>query len=150
MVLARHDGLIPAGASSAPGAPVAAGGNGPGVGLVPAVAIEPAAAADSDPFSIVLIPDTQNYTYSNRTSYLTQQMDWIVSSKDQLNTKFVAHLGDLVSEHDNTSQWSITSNAMKRIDDAGIPSSVIPGNHDFRNATCAFHKYMPRPTSRSR
>ena len=108
-------------------------------GLVPTV--EPASAADTDPFSIVLIPDTQNYTYSNRTAYLNQQMDWIVSSKDQLNTKFVAHLGDLVSEYDSTSQWPIVSNAMSRIDNAGIPNSVIPGNHDFDNTTRAFPQY---------
>lgn len=111
-------------------------------GLVaPLVGAAPASAADTDPFTIVLVPDTQNYTYSNRTSYLNEQMDWIVSTKDELNTKFVAHLGDLVSDYTNTPQWSITSNAMKKIDDAGIPSFVIPGNHDFNTSTREFAQY---------
>ena len=119
------------------------------VAFAPLPLVEPVWAAETDPFSIVLIPDTQNYTYGNRTAYLNQQMDWIVASKDQLNTKFVAHLGDLVSEYDNTSQWSIVSAAMKRVDDAGIPNSVIPGNHDFNNATRAFPEYNSHfPVSR--
>ena len=110
------------------------------VGLIPNGRRRPRLPTPT-PSTIVLIPDTQNYTYSNRTAFLNQQMDWIVSSKDQLNTKFVAHLGDLVSEYDSTSQWPIISDAMKRIDDAGIPNSVIPGNHDFDNTTRAFAQY---------
>lgn len=109
--------------------------------LTTGVFVAPANAADADPFTIVLIPDTQNYTYSNRTSYLNGQMDWIVSSSSTLNTKYVAHLGDLVSEYPNATQWQIISNAMKRLDDAGVPNSVVPGNHDFDTATRAVGPY---------
>jgi predicted MPP superfamily phosphohydrolase len=101
----------------------------------------PAAAADTDPFTIVLIPDTQNYTYSNRTAYLDGQLDWVVASRESLNTKFVAHLGDLVSNYDSSTQWPIISNAMKKLDDAGVPNSVIPGNHDFNTTTREFDQY---------
>ena len=57
----------------------------------------PAPGAGS-PFSIVALPDTQNYTYSNRQGTITQQAQWAVNTRTQLNTAIVVQLGDLVSE----------------------------------------------------
>ena len=62
-----------------------------------------------DPFTIVAIPDTQNYTYLNRQGTMTQQTQWAVNTRDQLDTAFVVQLGDLVSEEENLTQWGYTS-----------------------------------------
>ena len=53
----------------------------------------------------------------------------------------VVQLGDLVSEYDNLTQWGHVSNGLKPLDDANLPNTVVPGNHDFNNATGAFTQY---------
>ncbi|HEY3408436.1 MAG TPA: hypothetical protein VGK53_09725, partial [Propionicimonas sp.] len=94
-----------------------------------------------DPFTIVALPDTQNYTYSNRQGTMTQQTQWVVSTRASLNTAMVIQLGDLVSNFDNLTQWGYTSDAFKVLDDAAVPNTVVGGNHDFDNATGAFSQY---------
>lgn len=88
-----------------------------------------------DPFTLVVLPDTQNYTYSGRQGTILQQSQWVVANRAAMNTVFVAHLGDLVSNYDNVTQWGHVSAGLKPLDDAAVPNSVIPGNHDFNNAT---------------
>jgi PKD repeat protein len=95
----------------------------------------------ADPFTIVAIPDTQNYTYLNRQGTITQQTQWAVSTRSALNTAFVVQLGDLVSEYDNLTQWGYTSTGFSVLDNAGLPNAVVPGNHDFNNATGAITPY---------
>lgn len=94
-----------------------------------------------DPFTLVVLPDTQNYTYSNRQGTILQQAQWVVANRAAMNTVFVAHLGDLVSEYTNAAQWERVSAGLKPLDDAAVPTSVIPGNHDFDNATGDFGPY---------
>lgn len=88
-----------------------------------------------DPFTMVVLPDTQNYTYAGRQGTILQQAQWVVANRSAANTAFVAQLGDLVSEYPNAAQWGNVSAGLKPLDDAAMPYSVIPGNHDFDNAT---------------
>jgi hypothetical protein len=94
-----------------------------------------------DPFTIVALPDTQNYTYAGRQATISQQTQWAVSTRTPLKTAFVVQLGDLVSEYDNLTQWGYTSNALKILDDAKVPNTVVGGNHDFNNTTGEFTQY---------
>lgn len=103
-------------------------------------ATAPAAGA-GDPFTIVALPDTQNYTYNNRQGTMVQQAQWVVDTRSQLNTAMAVHLGDLVSEEENLTQWGYTSSALKVMDDAGMPNTVVGGNHDFTTTTGAFAEY---------
>lgn len=93
------------------------------------------------PFTVVAIPDTQNYTYNNRQGTMNQQSQWVLNTRSQLNTAMVVQLGDLVSEEENATQWGHTSNAFKILDDAQMPNTVVPGNHDFNNTTGAMTEY---------
>lgn len=88
-----------------------------------------------DPFTIVAIPDIQNYTYAGRPATIRTQTDWVVRTRAELSTAFVVELGDLVSAYESTKQWGNASNGLAPLDAAGIPNSVVPGNHDFDNAT---------------
>ncbi|MFF2372334.1 PKD domain-containing protein [Agromyces sp. NPDC058110] len=97
-------------------------------------------SGNADPFTIVAIPDTQNYTYLNRQGTILQQAQWIVNTKAQLKTAFAVQLGDLVSEYPNATQWGHVSNGLAPLD-AAVPYSVLPGNHDFDNATGAVGPY---------
>ncbi|WP_157535725.1 PKD domain-containing protein [Microbacterium sp. Root166] len=100
----------------------------------------------SEPFSIAVVPDTQNYTYNNRWPTMNQQSQWLVDNRERLDLAFTVHVGDLVSEYTNPAQWQLVSAALKILDDANMPNSVVPGNHDFDNATGAvgpFDQYFP-------
>jgi hypothetical protein len=94
--------------------------------------------AQSEQFSIVVIPDTQFYTESQPVIF-EAQMDWIVANQAAENIIHVAHLGDLKDSFacDNTEvfpgifEWDIVDSTLQPLDAFGIPYSVVPGNHDF-------------------
>ena len=60
-------------------------------GLV--LAAEPAAPEES--FTIVLLPDTQNYAEKYPETYIAQTL-WIRERRKVDNIKFAIHLGDIV------------------------------------------------------
>jgi PKD repeat protein len=102
--------------------------------LAPAAgAAQPAAAAvEPGDFTIALLPDTQNYvsTSANR-AIMGAQTQWLVDNRAALNLAFVSHLGDIVGVSTNTTQWDFASQYLRTLDDAGVPNSVLPGNHDM-------------------
>ena len=84
------------------------------------------------PFTVVALPDTQNYVNNASNAPLfTQQTQWIA---DQLqiagnprNIQFVTHLGDLVSTGSDLTQWQRADTSMDVLDGV-IEYSVLPGN----------------------
>lgn len=100
----------------------------------------PAPGSDA-PFTVVAIPDVQNYTYSNRQTTIVRQAQWIVDSRSTLNTAMTVQLGDLVSNFDNLTQWGHTAAGFKVLDDAAMPNTVVAGNHDFNPTTGAHTQY---------
>ncbi|MDD4268241.1 MAG: metallophosphoesterase [Pirellulales bacterium] len=84
----------------------------------------------AEPFSVVVLPDTQNYAEKFPDTYLVQTK-WIAKNVKRENIKFVIHLGDIVQNH-NTSEaeWRVADRAHRQLD--GVVSySVVPGNHDL-------------------
>lgn len=92
-------------------------------------------------FTLVTLPDTQFYSENsggNRLQHFISQTNWIVSSKNSLNTAFVAHMGDMVQNGDSVQQeWINADSAMDIVEDPlttllthGIPWGGAPGNHD--------------------
>jgi hypothetical protein len=83
-------------------------------------------------FTVALIPDTQNYTsIDHELNY--DQMRYLVRARDSLKLAFVVHLGDLTDSNlEHEDQWDVADDAHQILDDAQIPYSVIPGNHDMR------------------
>jgi hypothetical protein len=88
-----------------------------------------AAGAQRSSFTVVLLPDTQFYSLIDPATY-AKQTEWIVAHRDALNIKFVIHLGDITDEN-TAAEWASARAAQSRLDSAGIPYSVIPGNHDY-------------------
>ena len=107
---------------------------------------EYACGTDCEPFSIILLPDTQYYTrsYRNRArladgapitednSIFVKQAEWIVEHKDDNNIRFVIHLGDITDINEDD-EWENSVAAMKKIASADIPFSISTGNHDYRH-----------------
>ena len=95
----------------------------------------------------MVLPDTQAYTLSDAHEFIVgQQTRWIRDYRADLNTAFVAQVGDLVESHPSDPMWQRASTHLKVLDDAGIPNAVLPGNHDMDVATgeaAKFDEYFP-------
>jgi hypothetical protein len=98
------------------------GGGGPGPDAGPDTVPRP-------PVTIVVLPDTQYYAYSNYASVFGQQTGWVVAQKSILNIAAVLHVGDVV-DIDAAEQWTVANPAMRLLDNV-VPYVVVPGNHDY-------------------
>lgn len=92
-------------------------------------------ALAQQPFTIVALPDTQNYVNSSsNTAFFGQQTQWIAgqiqTDGNPRNIQFVTHLGDMVSSGDSLLQLQRADAAMDTLDGV-IEYSVLPGNHDY-------------------
>jgi hypothetical protein len=103
--------------------------------------------AEASDFSLVVLPDTQNYA-STYPLIFDAQTQWIVDESAARNIVYVAHLGDCVEGGDNggdDSEWQVVDGAISLIEDPvttgrpeGIPYGLAVGNHDqspFGSAT---------------
>ena len=91
------------------------------------LADQPAAGEES--FTVVLLPDTQNYAEKFPQTYVAQTM-WIRKQLRQDNIKFAIHLGDIVQNPTQKPEWENANRAMQIIDGV-VPYSMVPGNHDM-------------------
>ena len=104
-----------------------------------------AASAGPD-FSIVAIPDTQNYS----TSYpliFQSQTDWIVTNRQAQNIAYVAGVGDIVNTSSSQAEYLNATNALYRLENPattglpdGIPYGTAVGNHD--QPTTLYNQYF--------
>ncbi|MDG2222555.1 MAG: metallophosphoesterase [Rubripirellula sp.] len=101
-------------------------------------------AAES--FSIVLLPDTQNYSEKYPDTYVSQAL-WIREQAKSENIKFVIHLGDIVQTSTKKPEWENADRAMRLLDGV-VPYSMAPGNHDMvvknRDSTLYNTYYSPK------
>jgi len=89
--------------------------------------------ATSENFTVVALPDTQNYCWiTSDPNIFTKQTQWTLDNKVTLNIKFLTHLGDIVDSAGSASQWTRATNAMNLLN-AKLPYGVCPGNHDLAN-----------------
>lgn len=111
---------------------------GSGLGAIPARAATPAS------FTVVVFPDTQFYTRDYPATYQAQAQ-WVVSNRSALNVVFVAHEGDIVQGLGKRPHWDVATAAHAKLEAAGIPYSVLPGNHDMSQTGQAalYDTYFP-------
>ncbi|MGC4006035.1 MAG: hypothetical protein QM811_24110 [Pirellulales bacterium] len=94
------------------------------------------------PFTLAVMPDTQNYAESYPETFLAQTR-WIVQNQAARNIVFVSQLGDIVQNAEygstrNAEEWRRADAAIDQLDgdlsrrpDGLIPYSVALGNHDY-------------------
>jgi len=93
-------------------------------------------------FTLVLLPDTQNYSEKSPETYL-RQTEWIAQHAAAENIRFVIHLGDIVQNATVEDEWKAADRA-QRVLDGVVPYSVLPGNHDGApDATDLYNRYFP-------
>jgi Calcineurin-like phosphoesterase len=107
-----------------------------------------AALGQSESFSVVLLPDTQNYAEKYPETYLAQTK-WIAARAKEDNIKFAVHLGDIVQNAHVEEEWE-KADAAHRVLDGAVPYSVVPGNHDMdkkdeqlTRGSSLYAKYFP-------
>jgi hypothetical protein len=104
-----------------------------------AVAGELTPAPDGS-FSIVIIPDTQQYRGSRTKGAsadagpLTNKVfegwtDWIAANLDRQRIVFVSHVGDIV-DINNRAQWALAQRCMDKLH-GRVPYGISVGNHDM-------------------
>lgn len=92
-------------------------------------------------WSMVIIPDTQNYVKSSADkSILTQMNEWIRDNKDAFNIRVVLQEGDIVNNNNtnnptsgdqtSTQQWE-NARASFSVLNGHLPYIVAAGNHDY-------------------
>jgi hypothetical protein len=101
------------------------------------LAARPASAQEA--FSVVLIPDPQNYSEFSSYGVYQHQMQWIVDNRASRNIKFAVHLGD-ITNHDVATEYQVASDAHFLLDDALQPYSMTIGNHDIFPSAQAYKR----------
>lgn len=106
----------------------------------------PAGHAETAPlasrFTMAVFPDTQYESAGSfpagdhfMTKYGSEpykvQTAWLAKNKKAFGLKFAVHLGDVVDNSIQEGQWKAADVAMRTLEQAGIPYSVAPGNHDM-------------------
>ncbi len=106
-----------------------------------------AGASDEDgEYSIVFVPDIQtvNCLYPDNLHDIN---DWIIENKDKYNIEAVMGLGDITEFNDDDEtaayygEWMRAKEESDRLTAAGIPWTVIPGNHDLANQRVDIRDY---------
>jgi hypothetical protein len=95
-------------------------------------------------FTMVALPDTQYYSESYPLRF-TDQTQWAVNSKEDLNIVFLTHLGDIVDDGDYFKyQWINANNSMSVLD-GELPYGILPGNHDMdlQGVAKYYDQYFP-------
>ena len=95
---------------------------------------------DVEPFSVVVLPDTQYYcsgTQGGQEQMFYDQTQWIWDNAEGLDIRAVLHVGDLVhNNHESVPQWGIAQAAMAILEQplpsapTGVPYGIAIGNHD--------------------
>ena len=98
-------------------------------------------------FSVIVLPDPQNYSESYPAIF-NAQTQWIVNNSANYNIQFVLGEGDIVNVADQPAQWQNADAAVKLLDDAKMPYVLTLGNHDYDHfnpsarGTTAFNAYF--------
>ena len=102
-----------------------------------------AAASPAQTFTVIGLPDTQNYSESYPQIF-ADQTQWVADSIDLLDIRYVSHFGDVVQHGDDIGEWANADLAMTTLDIAGIPYGVTAGNHDITASGSAIQPYIPQ------
>ncbi|WP_442951953.1 metallophosphoesterase [Orrella sp. JC864] len=93
-------------------------------------------------FGLAVLPDTQfyaRYAFAEAGNQFDRlygsepflaQTQWLAAQAPALKIPFVIHVGDVVDQAGRPQQWEVADEAMKVLEDAGLPYSILAGNHD--------------------
>jgi len=80
-------------------------------------------------WTLAVFPDTQNMTRS-APDVLVRQCEWVAAHRQRHDIRFVMQLGD-ITDTNSPEEWANARRAFRVLRDAGVPYSLLPGNHDL-------------------
>lgn len=83
----------------------------------------------SEPFSIVVLPDTQFYAQAFPDVF-DAQTRWIATNREALGISLVLHEGDIVNAPEDPAQWTRAQRSLGMLDGV-VPYALAKGNHDL-------------------
>lgn len=86
---------------------------------------------DAEPFTVVVLPDTQYLTLSPENMIFRDMMSWIRDNLDELHIEMVLQEGDIT--HNNTEAEWVEADAGFAMLDGVVPYIVCVGNHDMES-----------------
>lgn len=96
----------------------------------PAPEPEPEPEPGTDDFTVAVIPDTQQETWSDSDTRFKNRSQWLVDNASSLNLKFATHVGDVVDWGNVApAQYTRAKNGLSPLT-GKIPYSLTVGNHD--------------------
>ena len=104
-------------------------------------------------YSFAFIGDTQflveKDATDNTTIYASPIYDWIVANKTDKNIQRVFGLGDITDDNGkNYNEWEHAVALHEKLGAAGIPYSIIPGNHDdYKSHAQKYNNYFGKVSS---
>lgn len=81
-----------------------------------------------EPFTIIVLPDTQNYS-AHYPDMFVEQLKWIKEQKDERRIACVIQEGD-ITNGSSENEWKVADQAMSVIDGI-VPFCMVMGNHDY-------------------
>ena len=83
-------------------------------------------------WSMVIMPDIQNYTSRNDShlNILKGQTQWIKDNKEEFNIQVVLQEGDITNNNTEDSWWANAREGMSTLNGV-VPYIVATGNHDY-------------------
>lgn len=90
----------------------------------------PAIAQSTDDFTIVVLPDTQNYSQTYPQIF-DSQTQWVANNVTAQNIKLVIGEGDIVNVGNSATQWTNAMHSIGILDQANVPYALAIGNHDY-------------------
>lgn len=102
-------------------------------------------------WTLATLPDTQFYSRYAAAQFEPRygsnpyqvQTEWLAEVRDDLNIPLVAHLGDVVDRATVQSEWAVPDAAHRVLEEAGLPYSILPGNHDLTNTRVTDRELTP-------
>ena len=114
-----------------------------GAAEAPAAAYRPPQLSEPDNWTMVVIPDTQNYVKNSRNQgILDLMLTWTAENAEPLRIQQVLVVGDLVDQNrdpnhypgrnnqNGDEQWQAFSTLLQRLD-GKLPYILCTGNHDY-------------------
>lgn len=107
----------------------------------------PLLAQASGDFTIVALPDTQNYSQTYPQIF-DSQTQWVANNAAAQNIKLVIGEGDIVNVSTQPTQWTNATHSIGILDQANIPYALAIGNHDYNTlpptnrAATIFNQYF--------
>ena len=87
-----------------------------------------AARRDYPPWTMIVVPDTQGYTYEYPDLWRAQTR-WIADHARELDVRLIVHVGD-VTEWNTPGEWQTARRGLDDLDGVA-PLVLVPGNHDY-------------------